>query len=466
MLNRSGWSRFFILIFLTLPLVLTGCPGGGGGGGSGAGDAGGGAAPQTTGTVQGVVLDAASGLAVAGATVTVLDGATVLGVTFTDANGNYSIEVPAGSGYTVRVTSAGYDTRDQNGVGVTVNAATPLDLDIDAQPGPAATGTIQGVVRNFDTNAGIVGATISVYDGATLLDTTTTDANGNFSLLVAAGLDYVVEVSAPGFITASYNGVDVLQDETTILESVLAIADTYSGNGTVAGTVTNSLTGTGLAGVTVNLRAGLNSQTGAVVTTGTTNGAGEYSIAGVPTGYYTAELSAAGYITAFISVYSRGGQTTGNQNASISPVLAAGETRVVLTWGAAPADLDTHFTGPTTSGPRFHIAYYDQNINDGTVASLDADDTSSYGPETITLTTQISGTYRYYVHDFTNGGANPSTALSNSGAQVKVYNSTGLAATFNVPANQGGTIWEVFELSGGTITPINLFSYDNSTTLP
>ena len=186
----------------------------------------------------------------------------------------------------------------------------------------------------------------------------------------------------------------------------------------------------------------------------------------MPTGYYTAELSAAGYITAFISVYSLGGQDTGNQNASISPVLAAGEVRIVLTWDNAPADLDTHLTGPTTSGPRFHVAYYALTVNDGSVASLDVDDTSSYGPETVTITSQIAGVYRYYVHDFTNDGTNPSLALSNSGAQVKVYNSSGLAATFNIPANQGGTIWEVFELSGSTITPINLFSYADSTTLP
>ena len=114
----------------------------------------------------------------------------------------------------------------------------------------------------------------------------------------------------------------------------------------------------------------------------------------------------------------------------------------MLTWDNAPADLDTHLTGPTTSGPRFHVAYYALTVNDGSVASLDVDDTSSYGPETVTITSQIAGVYRYYVHDFTNDGTNPSLAMSNSGAQVKVYNSSGLVATFNIPANQGGTIWE------------------------
>ncbi len=335
-----------------------------------------------------------------------------------------------------------------------------------APPPPPASGTVEGAVRDAATGTGLAGATVEILSGGTVIATTTTGADGSYDVDVDAGSGYVVRFTSSGYYAADFNAVDVDDGETVILEAVLQIATTYVGDGTVSGTITSSLTGSGLPGVTVNLRTGLNAQTGAIVTTGTTNGAGQYSIAAVPTGYYTAELSSGGYITAFISVYSLGGQTTGNQNASLSPVLAAGEIRIVLTWGSAPADLDTHLTGPTTTGPRFHIAYYDTSVNDGTVASLDADDTSAYGPETITITNQISGTYRYYVHDFTNDGTNPSQALSNSGAQVKVYNSSGLAATFNVPANQGGTIWEVFELSGSTITPINLFSYADSTTLP
>jgi hypothetical protein len=394
---------------------------------------------------------------VAGATVDIYDGATLIGTTTTDADGNYSVEVPEGTGYTVQITADGYDTSNTTDVDVTGDQTTDLDVDIDEIP----TGTIAGVVRNAANGTGIAGATIEVYDGATLIGTTTSDANGNYSLEVDAGDDYIVRVTSPGFITAAYNDVDLAEDETETLEAILQIADSFSGNGTASGIITSSQTGTGLSGVTVNLREGLNSRTGSVVATGTSDGSGAYSIGSLPTGYYTAEMSLAGYITAYMSVYSLGGQNTANQNAALSPALAAGETRIVLTWAAAPADLDTHLTGPTTSGPRFHIYYppLSKTINDGTVAALDVDDTSSYGPETVTITTQIAGTYRYSVHDYDNKAANPSTALSNSGAQVKVYQASGLVATFNIPANQGGTLWTVFELSGTTVTPVNTFSY-------
>jgi 5-hydroxyisourate hydrolase-like protein (transthyretin family) len=417
-----------------------------------------------SGTIAGVLLDDDGGAPIAGATIEVFDGATSIGITTTDANGEYSIEVPVGEGYRVEVTADGYDSTSNDDVDVTEDTTTTVDFDLVASGDP--TGTIQGVVRNADDNSGIEGATIEIYDGADLVATTTTDADGGYSVEVPVGTDYTVRVSSAGFIAADYNAVDVDEDETVILEAILQIADTYVGNGTIEGTITDAINGDGVEAVTITLRAGLNSRDSAPVTTGSTEADGTYSIADVPTGYYTAELTCSGYITAYISVYSLGGQTTGEQNASISPVLAAGETRIVLTWGETPGDLDSHLTVPTTSGPRFHLFYDDDSVSDGTVADLDADDTSSYGPETITISTQIGGTYRYYVNDYDNMGSNPSTALSNSGAQVKVYQQSGLVATFNIPSNQGGTLWAVFTLNGTTITPVNTFSYDNADSDP
>jgi hypothetical protein len=94
---------------------------------------------------------------------------------------------------------------------------------------------------------------------------------------------------------------------------------------------------------------------------------------------------------------------------------------------------------------------------------LDVDETDSYGPETITIVTMnAGGVYRYSVHDFTNKLSGTSTHLSNSGAKVQVYSATGLVATFAVPTNRVGTLWTVFEMTGGVsgpvITPINQFS--------
>ena len=88
--------------------------------------------------------------------------------------------------------------------------------------------------------------------------------------------------------------------------------------------------------------------------------------------------------------------------------------RVVLTWGDSPSDLNSHLTG-YIDGNSVHVYYMTPNAysNGELVASLDHDDTSSYGPETITFSIIDSNdTVTYYVHDFSNGGDSSSYALS------------------------------------------------------
>jgi hypothetical protein len=239
------------------------------------------------------------------------------------------------------------------------------------------------------------------------------------------------------------------------------LTGTAPATGNVSGKVVNALTGQGVGGITVNLRAGNNVTTGTVVATTATQTDGSYSFSNLNAGSYTAEISGSGYITTYFAITCVAGTTTPNQNAAITPVLASGETRIVLTWGATPDDLDSHLTGPTTAGSRFHIYFGNMGYIQSGVkyAALDLDDTSSYGPETTTIYSQLQGVYRFSVHDYTNAGSTTSTALSNSGAQVRVYRGNSLVSTFNVPANTGGTLWKVFELSGDTITPVNTMSY-------
>ena len=60
------------------------------------------------------------------------------------------------------------------------------------------------------------------------------------------------------------------------------------------------------------------------------------------------------------------------------------------------------------------------------------------------------------MYDFTNGGNSNSKMLSLSGASVKVYGSNGLIGSFNVPYNESGTEWTVFQMDNGIISPINI----------
>ena len=124
---------------------------------------------------------------------------------------------------------------------------------------------------------------------------------------------------------------------------------------------------------------------------------------------------------------------------------------IVLTWGETPLDLDSHLIHYYGTGGSTEV-YYDNMVCYGAdgklVADLDVDDTTSYGPEHITIYTYNSGeSFRYYVYDYSNGGNEASTSLANSGATVRVYQGDTLLATYFVPSNTQGYIWEVFSYS-------------------
>ena len=327
-------------------------------------------------------------------------------------------------------------------------------------------GQISGSVKDAVIQSPLQGVLVEVYDGNSLISSGTTDSSGVYSISVPAGSGYKVEFTKSGYIPAIYYDVSVVADVTTYLETVLQIDDNYSGEGNISGTISNALTGEGVSGLTIKLREGINVTSGTVIASTTTETEGYYSVTNLNAGYYTAEVSGTGYNTTYFTVICIGGTTTDNQNANITPVLLPGEIRIILTWGAIPPDIDSHLTGPLPGGTRFHMYYPDAEANYGSpwpeYVKLDRDDVDSYGPETTTIYQQIPGVYRFSVHDYTNRGSSYSTALSNSGAQVRVYRGNNLIATFNVPANQEGTLWTVFEMDGDTITPINTMSYESN----
>lgn len=245
--------------------------------------------------------------------------------------------------------------------------------------------------------------------------------------------------------------------------------------GTIAGTVKDALTGSPLSDVTVRL-----SQQGSTVATVTNNTDGTYSLTAAAGSGYSVEFSKPGFITVTVDNVTVNANTTTTVDAVLTEILSQGQTRIVLTWGATPDDLDSHLTGPIPdSGSRFHVFWADDcfpqdsctiDNNENTIPGpntfsvLDHDDTESFGPETTTIVQQFGGIYRFSVHDFSNRLSTNSIALSNSGAQVKVFRGSSVIATFDVPANQEGTLWTVFELNGDTITPVNTMSFQSEET--
>ncbi len=291
------------------------------------------------------------------------------------------------------------------------------------------------------------------------------------------------------FTKSSFNDASLsatlATDNQTITANVTLLADSCSA-GTISGTISDAVSGNAVSGASLSVRSGLSTTSGGTTgITATSASNGTYTLSSMSAGGYTVQVSKSGSITSFFNVNVCGKASNSfnmsNQNASISENLSSGTMRIVLSWpsGSTADDLDSHLEIPDNASSTFHVYwssskdtfYYAKNANTCSSCSsdqlsdnvtLDKDDDSSPGTETITITKVRSGTYSYSVLDYDNKGNASSTVLSSSGASVKVYyNNT--TTTFNVP-NSAGALWRVFTFttSGGFIVSGNMSSASNS----
>lgn len=207
---------------------------------------------------------------------------------------------------------------------------------------------------------------------------------------------------------------------------------------TMNGSLINGKTGVAISGASVIVHYVDYKGESIIYDTVTTNTSGVFKIENAVLGEtYTLEIAADGYVSKEITVVCTGEVITVG-TIVIIPVTSANIMTIILTWGANPSDLDTHF-----SGNGYHV-YYSSKTASGAV--LDLDDTSSYGPETLTLDTSILpvGTYSYYVHWYYGSGT-----WSTSGANVEVYLGNDYINSFHVPSTLTGSSgqWNVFNIA-------------------
>jgi uncharacterized protein YfaP (DUF2135 family) len=235
------------------------------------------------------------------------------------------------------------------------------------------------------------------------------------------------------------------------------------GFGNCGGSVVDATNATGIPGALVS-----------VVGTGlstTTDQDGNFLINNIPAGPRTFEVSATGYNTSTTPVTVIAGET-GDKVFALSPISAS-EVTAVLTWGAVPTDLDLHASGPDGGGGRFHAYWVDKTP----VAhvELDIDDVSSFGPETMAFKivpgpggSFVAGTYRVWVHDWTNratsslpqwGASNAQVVFTGLAGQIAVY-LVSTAVSNEGPIVEDDKLWRVFQFdlaADGTISNIVVF---------
>lgn len=309
----------------------------------------------------------------------------------------------------------------------------------------------------LDSSVTILRATVSASDMEDVtvdFDTSITEGAvenipaGSFRTLTVQGLDASENIVMEG-VTC---GITVVDGQTADAGTVLI--NTYSApdpsletlTGLVSGVVVDAEDASLLSGVSVQVcNAGFGFSE-----SDTTGDTGAFELIATQAGTQTLSFTFSGYIKANRTLDVGANTTTSLGVVPLSRTLSGDETRMVLTWGQSPGDLDFHTLTPGGE----HI-YFANATGDG--ISLDVDVQSGFGPETITISTQQAGTYTVYVHNFTGSF---STTLSNSGANVEVYESAGLVQSVDVASGSttSDDYWNVLTLTDGVLNAVNTFS--------
>ncbi len=266
---------------------------------------------------------------------------------------------------------------------------------------------------------------------------------------VKEGDRYLVKFDAGDYIMKVETDKDgKITSETAWNELTLKNANEEEKGSTLAGVVTNAVTGDGVANATLTFSP----QDGdATEKTATTNSSGAFSAELEPANYEI-KITADGFEEETFEFEIQEGRNYSGEQFTISPELAEGTARIVLEWGAEPVDLDSYLWGTSGSGETVDVRYSHKVAKSGDTvfAELDLDDTSGYGPETTTIY-DLSGSYEFRVADFRRTGT-----MAANGATVKVYLPGKPVTTITLDSSSGvEDLWDVCEINHGELTVLN-----------
>ena len=316
-------------------------------------------------------------------------------------------------------------------------------------------GTLSGKICKASNKAvAIPGAKIEIFKNGSSYTTKYANSSGNYSLKLAEG-EYFVVISSEGYIDFKCHA-SVRVDTNTYMETFLMIEGHEDSEGTTNGIangkIVNTLTGNGVPNVSLSIVRDWNNtdESADVIASTITDAYGNYKIE-LPIGNYTVIATKDNYTASYFNIIVQEG-TTSNQNGTITPEVAEGDVNqylITLTWDENPRDLDSHVVGTLSSGSSFHVYYAHKSQYDGDeeVCNLDYDDTTSYGPEHISLVATTDAPYYYYIHRYAGSGA-----IITSGAQITIEQGNTLIAKINVPTDLStNDYWNVFAIKDGEL---------------
>ncbi len=318
---------------------------------------------SNTDNITSVKTPTLTGTAEANATVTIRDGATVLGTATANGSGDWKFTTAnLGDGvhsFTATATdTAGNVSAASSALAVTIDTAvsapsTP-DLDAASDTGVSATDNITSDTTPTLTGSAETGAAVEIFDGASSLGTATADGGGAWSfttgLLLAGAHSFTAKATdLAGNVSAASSGLAVTIDTTAPATPSTPDLSVASDTGTsvtdnLTSDTTPTLTGTATAGTIVAIRDG-----GSILGSTVANGLGTWT-------YTTGVLAGGAH-----SFTASGGDVAGNSSAESSALAVTIDTAsptapstpdlaIASDSGASSTDNLTSDTTPTLTG--------------------------------------------------------------------------------------------------------------------
>ncbi|MFC4098834.1 carboxypeptidase regulatory-like domain-containing protein [Paenibacillus xanthanilyticus] len=378
-----------------------------------------------TGGIAGRVLDQSTGLPLPGAVITLQtqEGATV-SVTSADAGGSYGFANIASGPYVLLTTRADYAISSQP---VFVSPASVTTADILLQPLPAA---LQGTVSTGGVP--IAGATVTVQDAFNVVVTqATTDPAGNYAISGLLPGNYTVVIAANAFQSAM-TGVNLTPAETETVNISLSPNPAL-----VTGTVLGA-DGSPIPGANVDIVDPF----GQLVTTTTTDAAGNYAFNNLAPGSYRVRASAPNFSAAQVGVTLAAGEAsvvnlilqpepgvlTGIVHTAADTPLAGTSIRVVTNEGITIATAFTDSAGAFTI-PSLPPNSYTVNFGQQGFAS------QTQGAIVLSNQTTVLDVTLFMLAGTLNGIVTDAGQVPQPGAVINVFQNNVIVATTTAGAN-------------------------------
>jgi hypothetical protein len=298
---------------------------------------------------------------------------------------------------------------------------------------------LDGAILNT-TDRAVRGATVTLDRGGSESQTTTTRDDGTYTFESVEEGEVTLTVTAPGY-TLSSRVIEVTSDG-----QIPPL--TLQGEAQVRGEVVDAVTGQPIEGADIYFSFGTNTDPEEADLATQSEAGGAYQLVNVPVGTFLCVIRADGFADTIVEDVVFGAGDNRLNPAPLTETLDPGQFRFVLSWGESPFDLDSHLTGPALDGNRFHV-YFANREPTGAAANLDRDDTSSFGPETVTITGLRDGMYRYSVYNYSDPSSSGAEGMAASPARVEVFDETGQIRSYTAPPAEGGegNTWRVLELT-------------------